>query len=42
MGIKLSHMPVEAWGKYAEWLDVLHGQHEFRRLTEEAMPEAKF
>jgi len=40
MGIKLSHMPVEARGKYAEWLDVLHGQHEFRRLTEEAMPEA--
>ena len=35
MGIKLSHMPGEARRKYAEWLDVLHAQHEFRRLTEE-------
>jgi CheY-like chemotaxis protein len=36
MGIKLSHMPAKARRKYAEWLDVLHGQHEFRRLTDEA------
>ena len=36
MGIRLTHMPVEARGKYTEWLDVLHGQHELRRLTEEA------
>jgi CheY-like chemotaxis protein len=36
MGIKLSHMPTEARRKYAEWLDVLHSQHEFLRLTEEA------
>jgi len=36
MGVKLSHMPDKARGKYTEWLDVLHGQHEFRRLTEEA------
>lgn len=35
IGIKLSHMPEEARRKYAEWLDVLHAQHEFRRLTEE-------
>jgi len=36
IGIKLSHMPAEARRRYAEWLDVLHAQHEFRRLTEEA------
>jgi len=36
MGIKLSLMPAEARRKYQEWLEVLHGQHEFRRLTEEA------
>jgi len=36
MGIKLSHMPDEARRKYAEWLDVLHAQLEFRRLSEEA------
>jgi hypothetical protein len=36
MGIKLSLMPAEARRKYREWLEVLHGQHEFRRLTEEA------
>lgn len=36
IGIKLSHMPEEARRKYAEWLDVLHSQHEFVRLTEEA------
>jgi hypothetical protein len=36
MGIKLAHMPVEAGRKYREWLEVLQGQHEFRRLTEEA------
>ena len=36
VGIKLSHMPEEARRKYAEWLEVLHAQHEFRRLTEEA------
>jgi CheY-like chemotaxis protein len=36
IGIKLSHMPAEARRKYAEWLDVLHSQHELRRLTEEA------
>lgn len=35
-GIRLSHMPEEARQKYTEWLDVLHSQHEFRRLTEEA------
>jgi len=35
MGIKLSHIPVEARRKYTEWLDVLHAQHEFRRLSEE-------
>ena len=35
IGVKLSHMPEEARRKYAEWLDVLHSQHEFRRLTEE-------
>lgn len=38
MGIKLSYMPVEARGKYTEWLKVLHSQHEFRKLTEEARP----
>jgi len=37
-GIKLSHMPEEARRRYTEWLDVLHAQHEFRRLTEEAKP----
>jgi len=36
MGIKLSHMSAEPRRKYTEWLDVLHAQHEFRRLTEEA------
>jgi CheY-like chemotaxis protein len=36
MGVKLSHMPMEARRKYAEWLGVLHSQHEFRRHTEEA------
>ena len=36
MGIKLAHMPAEARRKYAEWLDVLHAQHEFRRLPEDA------
>jgi CheY-like chemotaxis protein len=36
IGIKLSEMPAEARRKYAEWLDVLHAQLEFRRLTEEA------
>jgi hypothetical protein len=36
IGIKLSRMSVEARRKYAEWLDVLHAQHEFRRPTEEA------
>jgi len=36
LGIKLLHMPAEARRKYAEWLDVLHAQLEFRRLTEEA------
>ena len=36
IGINLSHMPVEARRKYCEWLDVLHSQLEFRRLTEEA------
>jgi len=38
MGIKLSHMPEEARRRYTEWLDVLHAQHEFRRLSEEAKP----
>ena len=38
MGIKLSHMPTEPRRKYTEWLDVLHAQHEFRRLTEEEKP----
>jgi CheY-like chemotaxis protein len=36
MGIKLSYMTGEARRKYMEWLDVLHAQDEFRRLTEEA------
>lgn len=35
IGIKLSHMPAEARRKYAEWIDVLHSQLEFRRFTEE-------
>ena len=38
IGIKLLHMPAEARRRYAEWLDVLHAQLEFRRLTEEATP----
>jgi hypothetical protein len=38
IGIKLSHMPEEARPRYTEWLDVLHAQHEFRSLTEEAKP----
>lgn len=38
MGIKLSLMPAEARRKYTEWLDVLHSQHEFRKLTEETSP----
>jgi tRNA(Phe) wybutosine-synthesizing methylase Tyw3 len=36
IGINLSHMPVKARRKYAEWLDVLHSQLEFRTLSEEA------
>jgi len=36
IGIKLSHMPEEARRKYAEWLDVLYAQLQFRRLTEGA------
>ena len=36
IGIKLSFMSQEARRRYTEWLDVLHSQHEFRRLTEEA------
>ncbi len=36
MGIKLSHMPLEAKQRYTAWLDVLYSQHELRRLREEA------
>jgi len=36
MGIKLVDMPDAARRKYAEWLDVLHAQREFRRFTEQA------
>ncbi len=36
MGIKLSHMPLEARQRYTAWLDVLYAQHELRRLNEEA------
>jgi len=36
IGIKIVHMPGEARRKYDEWLDVLHSQLEFRRLTDEA------
>ena len=36
VGIKLSNMPTEARRKYGEWLDVLHAQLEFRKLTQEA------
>lgn len=36
MGIKLSHMPLEARQRYTAWLDVLYSQHELRRLNEEA------
>jgi CheY-like chemotaxis protein len=35
VGIKLSHMPAEARRKYAEWLEVLYSQLEFRRRTED-------
>ncbi len=34
VGIKFSHLPEEARRRYAKWLDVLHSQDEFRRLTE--------
>ena len=36
MGIKLSHMPLEARQRYTAWLNILHSQHELRRLNEEA------
>lgn len=35
IGIKISQMPAEARRRYGEWLDVLHAQLEFRRLTED-------
>ena len=37
MGIKLSHMPLEAKQRYTAWLNILHSQHELRRLNEEAL-----
>jgi CheY-like chemotaxis protein len=37
MGIKLSHMPLEARQRYTAWLNILHSQHELRRLNEEAL-----
>lgn len=39
MGIKLSHMPLEARQRYTAWLAVLHAQNELRRLNEEALAD---
>jgi CheY-like chemotaxis protein len=39
MGIKLSHMPLEARQRYTAWLDVLYSQHELRRLNQEALAD---